>query len=89
MRSLPSVIRSLAQAAVVTGTYPERPRSPRQGPVDRRLVPGWEGALRHLEIERMESIVRRYQGRPARIDNPFAAFPTRSYWLTRLMKDGS
>jgi len=85
MRSLPSLLRSLAGAAVVTGTYPQHPR--RRPDADTRLVPGWEGALKHLEIERMEAMVRRFQGRPARIENPFAAFPTRSHWLRKMMQD--
>lgn len=89
MRSLPSVFRALAEAAVVTGTFPERPRphGRRQPAPDTRLTPGWEDALKHLQIERMESIVRRYRGEPARIENPFAAFPTRSYWLRKMMRD--
>ncbi len=39
----------------------------------------------HLTVEVAEAIVRRYQGRPPRIDNPFAAFPTRAFWLGQLM----
>lgn len=86
MRSLPSLFRTLAGTAVVTGAYPERSRSRQQALHDTRLTPGWEDALRHLHLERMESMVRRYRGEPARIDNPFAAFPTRGYWLGKMMK---
>lgn len=83
MRSLPSLLRSLTGAAVFTGAYPERTR--RDAAQDMRLVPGWENGLKHLDVERVEAIVRRYQGRPARIENPFAGFPTRSHWLRKMM----
>jgi hypothetical protein len=87
MRSLPSVLRSLTQATLATGTLPERTRARRLGAVEDTLVHGWEGALARLELERMETLVRRLRGRPPRIENPFAAFPTRSFWLSKLMED--
>jgi hypothetical protein len=42
-----------------------------------------------LELARVEAMLRRLHGEPDRIDNPFAAFPTRSFWLGRLMNDRS
>jgi len=40
-----------------------------------------------VDVARVEAMLRRYHGEPARIENPFAAFPTRSFWLGRLMHD--
>lgn len=87
MRSLPSLLRSLAQSAVVGGASTERPRTapPQEG---NAVVAGWQEALENLEVERVEAMLRRYQGRPPRIENPFAAFPTRNYWLGKMMKRG-
>lgn len=87
MRSLPSVLRSLTQAAITTGTLPERTRSRRAVVAEHSLVRGWENAIARLELERMESLVRRFRGRPPRIEDPFAAFPTRSFWLSKMMQD--
>ncbi len=86
------MLRSLAQAAVVAGSYPgrSRPREAAEPKPGRRPEPawdGWGGALANLEMERIEEMVRRYHKRPARIESPFAAFPTRSYWLSKLMND--
>lgn len=42
-------------------------------------------AARTANVRAVEAMIRRFEGRPARIDNPFAPFPTRSFWLSRLM----
>lgn len=88
MRSLSPVLRSLAALPLPRKQVP----APPAGPEPRRRV-SFEvrngPALDRLEVERVEALLRRFQGRPARIDNPFAAFPTRSFWLGRLMRDGA
>lgn len=85
MRSLPSMLRALMQAATVTAVPHERSElGSAQGAA---FHAGPLEAVSGLGLERMEAMVRRYQGRPARIENPFAAFPTRSFWLSKLMDE--
>ncbi len=42
-------------------------------------------AVRAANVRAAEAMIRRFEGRSARIESPFAAFPTRSFWLSRLM----
>jgi hypothetical protein len=71
---------------------PERPR-PRNGSANARLATRTlakgapAGTSATVDVARVEAMLRRYHGEPARIENPFAAFPTRSFWLGRLMHD--
>lgn len=71
---------------------PERPR-PRQRSGNGRpaVSSSAKGAAATtsamVDVARVEAMLRRYHGEPARIENPFAAFPTRSFWLGRLMHD--
>lgn len=116
MRSLPSVLRSIAGWPL--GSAEPAPQARSAGPdraLARALVAPAQGRMWSSErpspqlgndpvaraslglaapdpaelrdLERMDALLRRYQGRPPRIENPFAAFPTRSYWLGRLMND--
>ncbi len=90
MRSLPTVLRTLAGMPLPgSERAPERPR-PHNGPG--RIAgraPARATATRasaELDVARVEAMLRRFHGEPARIENPFAAFPTRSFWLERLMR---
>ena len=91
MRSLPSVIRSLTGMPLPgSERVPERPRPPfgpgriaGRTPAKATATP----ASAALDVARVEAMLRRFHGEPARIENPFAAFPTRSFWLGRLMSD--
>ncbi len=116
MRSLPSVLRSLAGWPLgsaepvprVRSAAPARAAAPTlvaPAPMRQRASAGTSGRAANQpvardslglaapgpaelhDLERMDALLRRYQGRPPRIDNPFAAFPTRAYWLGRLMDD--
>jgi|GEM_PF-5691518 len=91
MRSLPSVLRSLTGMPLPgSERAPERPRPPeRPGRIAGRTPAKATGAraTAELDVARVEAMLRRYHGEAARIENPFAAFPTRSFWLRRLMSD--
>ena len=84
MRSLPSVIRSLASMPL-----PHRERAPEPAAAPALAwgaASAREREAAQRELERVEALLQRYHGH-ARIENPFAAFPTRSFWLGRLMRD--
>lgn len=90
MRPFPFVLRALtglSSAPVGRNEPPATPRVRGHAAAFGASGPDIEAALRGLEMERMESMIRHYRGRPARIENPFAAFPTRSVWLGRIMND--
>ena len=90
MRSLPFVLRTLTGLSAGTAGRTVRPSDAGRSGFQSAFGgsgPDIEAALRGLEMERMESMIRRYHGRPARIENPFAAFPTRTFWLGRLLND--
>ncbi len=87
MRSLPSVLRTLAGMPLpVSERAPERsyPRRVTGRIAGRAPAPAPSA---ELELAQVEAMLRRFHGEPVRIDNPFAAFPTRSFWLGRLMND--
>lgn len=84
MRSLPSVIRSLAGMPVPRRDPAVEPSAIR--PVPRSVSREDDRGAAQRELERVEALLRRYHGH-ARIENPFSAFPTRSFWLGRLMRD--
>lgn len=87
MRTLPSVIRSLAGMPMPgSERAPERPR-PHHGRGRMAGRAPVKAASAELDVARVEAMLRRFHGEPARIENPFAAFPTRSFWLSRLMSD--
>lgn len=82
MRSLPSVLRTLAGLPMPAHG---RPTEPLRSGATGGSAAGLPSA--HLEVARVEAMLRHYHGEPARIENPFAAFPTRAFWLERLMND--
>ncbi|MEJ2288694.1 MAG: hypothetical protein P8Y02_08630 [Deinococcales bacterium] len=82
MRSLPSVLRTLAGIPMPASARPSEPVRSRAASASAAGLPS-----AHLEVARVEAMLRRYHGKPARIENPFAAFPTRAFWLERLMDD--
>lgn len=84
MRSLPTVLRTLAGIPMSGhGRSSEQLRSASAAGSGSGLPSG------HLEVARVEAMLRRFHGKPARIENPFAAFPTRAFWLEQLMNDDS
>lgn len=84
MRARPAV-RSAgtpASAPDVGAPAAPAPRLP-----DLRQLRAGRDAPALLTLENAEAVLRRYHHEPPRIADPFTAFPTRGFWLNRMMSE--